>query len=479
MFKIFMFICFLFLNLEASRSIKLSVKTSDGELVPLYDNSYALVIGVSEYTNGWPNLEAIPDEISRIERVLKNKKFSVTKVLNPTSRELKNSIEGFFDKYGYDENNRLLVFFSGHGFSFPGNDKGYLVPADAVNPNVDKKNFMRKAYIMNDILALSRKIVAKHVLFLFDSCFSGTIFKTRALPSKPPFIQKSISLPVRQFITSGSAGEEVPAKSVFAPLFIEAIEGKADLNGDGYITGDELGMFLSNKIQYFSKQTPQYGKINEYDLSRGNFVFISDDYDSNNVNSQEYLHKISRANEKYNIKHFEINLEYSYNPTELGLYNNYLAIGSNNKYENLFNISKKTLDNRKLRNFRYKKTKNMWKSYSIRLKNEGKSHILEIREYGELYKHLVIGRKTNDKIVTYTFTDSGNIIIGTRRGTFLMYSVEAKLLYKLQLNESPIQSIATFHNYIVVSQLNKSINIWKNLEKESNIEHITIRSKGQ
>ena len=464
-------VCLLSLDLAASRSVKLSVKTTSGELIPLYENSYALVIGVSEYTNGWPNLDSIPDEMDKIEKVLKYKKFQVTKVINPTSKELKNSMESFFDKYGYDENNRLLVFFSGHGFSFPKQNKGYLVPADAANPNIDKKNFMRKAYIMNDILALSRKVISKHVLFLFDSCFSGTIFKTRALPKQPPLIKKSISLPVRQFITSGSAGEEVPAKSVFAPLFIEAIEGKADLNHDSYITGDELGMYLSDKIQYFSKQTPQYGKINEYELSRGNFIFLSDD---NNAYTQDSAIKMNKFEDKYDIESFTVNLAYNFNPSNIGIYNNYLAIGNDKGYKRLFNISKRGLDHKDANHFRYAKTKNMWRSYSIRPKNQDKSHILEIREYGELYKHLVIGKKSNDIIQTYTFTDKGNIIIGTKAGVLLIYSVEGKLINKVELEKSSIQAIATFRNYIAVSQSNHDINVWTNLEKETDIEHVKI-----
>jgi hypothetical protein len=46
----------------------------------------------------------------------------------------------------------------------------------------DERGFLRKAYAMIDLLALARKIEANHALFLFDSCFSGTIFETRALP---------------------------------------------------------------------------------------------------------------------------------------------------------------------------------------------------------------------------------------------------------------------------------------------------------
>ena len=84
-----------------------------------------------------------------------------------------------------------------------------------------------------------------------------------------------MSRPVRQFITAGSAGETVPAKSTFTPAFVEALQyGKGDLNQDGYISGTELGMYLQMEVPLYVEQTPQFGKITDYELSRGDFVFV-------------------------------------------------------------------------------------------------------------------------------------------------------------------------------------------------------------
>jgi len=162
-----------------------------------------------------------------------------------------------FQDYGFDKNNRLLFFYSGHGYTR--NNKGYIVPTDAPNPQLNEKSekgFLKKAVGMNQILTWARRMEAKHALFLFDSCFSMA------------------KLPVRQFITAGSADEEVPAKSVFTPAFIDALQYRlGDLYKDGYVTGEELGLYLKNKVHEHSEQTPQYGKIRDYDLSRGDFVF--------------------------------------------------------------------------------------------------------------------------------------------------------------------------------------------------------------
>ncbi len=258
---------------QKGKGIGVVIKTLSGKKIQLYKESHALVIGASNYT-GLPKLECVPNEIDQVEVALKKQGFQVKKVMNPKSYQLKKAFEDFINKYGYDEDNRLLFFFSGHGYSRKGGKRGYLVPVDAPNPEFDKKGFMRKALGMGQVLTWSRQLESKHALFLFDSCFSGTIFKAKAIPKHPPHISAVTSQPVRQFISAGSAGEEVPASSVFTPSFIRALKGEGDLNEDGYITGTEMGMYLHEKVLSYERgQTPQYGKIKDPDLDEGDFVF--------------------------------------------------------------------------------------------------------------------------------------------------------------------------------------------------------------
>ncbi|NQU41627.1 MAG: caspase family protein [Lentisphaerae bacterium] len=259
-----------------NRGLKVvGVRTSDGQDVSLYENSYALLVGVSDYQAGWPRLPSIPREIADVEAALKANGFSTTTILDPDYAQLEGGFREFIRAYGYDPGNRLLFYFAGHGWSRRGGEQGYLVPVNAPDPNKDERGFLRKALTMTQILAWCKEMEARHALFLFDSCFSGTIFTTRSLPDHPPHITPLIAKPVRQFITAGDAGEEVPAKSVFTPLFIRALQGEADLTGDGYVTGTELGLFLREKAMYYQTgQTPQYGKIRDPRLDRGDFVFL-------------------------------------------------------------------------------------------------------------------------------------------------------------------------------------------------------------
>jgi len=136
----------------------------------------------------------------------------------------------------------------------------------------DPSAFTNMAVSMKEIETYSLKILSKHMLVVFDSCFSGSLFSlSRAVPED---ISEKSALPVRQYITAGNENETVPDKSMFKRCLILGLKGDADLTRDGYITGSELGMYLSDKVVQFSKrsQHPQYGKINIPELSRGDFV---------------------------------------------------------------------------------------------------------------------------------------------------------------------------------------------------------------
>jgi hypothetical protein len=257
--------------------VPVSIKDTAGNQVGLYKGSYALIIGVSDYTEGWQDLESVPSEVNDLVSALEEQGFHVVKMLNPNSRQLKEVFEDFIAQYGFDPDNRLLFFFSGHGYTRQVGKitKGYLVPTDAPIPEHDPKGFKNKALSMKQIITWAEgEVESKHALFLFDSCFSGTILTSRGRPPIPRPIRDSTNRPVRQFMSAGTAGQLVPSQSVFVPYFIRALKGDGDLNRDGYVTGTELGLYLRDQIMGGdTHQTPQVGKSFNPNFNEGDFVF--------------------------------------------------------------------------------------------------------------------------------------------------------------------------------------------------------------
>lgn len=246
----------------------------------LYAGSFALVIGVSDYTNGWKPLNGVKKDVPLVVAALEKQNFKVETLINPKDQdELQNGIRAFIRKYGYKYENRLLIYFAGHGHTDKlrdGREVGYIVPADAPLPSVDRDGFDFAAVSMRTIENYADEIRAKHALFVFDSCFSGSLLKYRGEVSVPAFIEEKIANSTRQFITAGDANQTVPDESIFREFFVRGLAGEADQTGDGYILGSELANYLSEKVTNYSKrrQTPQYGVIFDTNLDRGDFVFV-------------------------------------------------------------------------------------------------------------------------------------------------------------------------------------------------------------
>jgi len=262
-------------SLAANRG--LTIKTATGPL-DFYNDYHAIVIGVSDY-DYWPKIPNAIEDAREVSHKLLSMGYNVKLITDPDSAELNQIFTRIAWDKGKEQNRALMIYFAGHGDTVglaDGSRLGYIIPKDCPLYNADPYAFDTKAISMKTLEMLALKIKSRHVLMMFDACFSGSIFGlTRAAPSE---ISNKSLLPVRQFITSGDASEQVPDQSVFKVCFLQALDGFADYNQDGYLTGSELGMYLqTNVIQYTQgQQHPQYGKINNPLLDKGDFVFEID-----------------------------------------------------------------------------------------------------------------------------------------------------------------------------------------------------------
>jgi uncharacterized caspase-like protein len=269
-------ILFLFLSsLSFSDTRGFSVTPPEGPSLYLYKDYHALVVGISDYDK-WPDLPNAANDAREVASGLKQLGFEVKLMLDPTSGELKNAFSDLVYQMGSETNRALLFYFAGHGETLEladGTALGYIVPKDCPLKKEDAIGFDSRAISMKDMEIIALKVRSKHFIMLFDSCFSGSLFNIVRAP--PVAISEKSALPVRQFITAGAAGEQVPDRSVFKVVFLQGISGDADLNNDGYVTGAELGMHLQEKVVNYTRggQHPQYGKINNPKLDRGDFIF--------------------------------------------------------------------------------------------------------------------------------------------------------------------------------------------------------------
>lgn len=269
---------FLALPLSSFSTMRgISVTAKKGQSLYLYKDYHALVVGISNYEK-WPDLPSAAGDAKEVASRLKEIGFEVRLALDPSAKELRKALSDVVYGAGREKNRALLFYFAGHGETLEladGTELGYIVPSDCPLKNIDPIGFDSRAISMKDMEVLALKVKSKHFIMVFDSCFSGSLFNV--VRGAPVDISEKSALPVRQFITAGGAGEQVPDQSVFKVVFLQGISGDADLNADGYVTGSELGMHLQEKVVNYTRggQHPQYGKINNPKLDRGDFIFVS------------------------------------------------------------------------------------------------------------------------------------------------------------------------------------------------------------
>jgi len=242
-----------------------------------YDASFALLIGNSQYQH-WPEIPGAASDVAEVAAVLRRLGFATTVVTNLTKQAFEDEFGRFVGEVGTQQNSRLLFYYAGHGYTETaesGNDFGYIVMVDAPSFAGNSVVFRKKSINMEELVRDSELIKARHVCFMFDSCFSGTIFDYRGT-ANPRGVTDSTALPIRQFITAGRKHETVPDVSQFKQAFINLLLGRAERQiKSGPLTAEEVASHLSASVQNATQRTqhPQYGRIRDEKLNQGDFVF--------------------------------------------------------------------------------------------------------------------------------------------------------------------------------------------------------------
>lgn len=318
-----------------------------------YRQSWAVVIGINTYPNFPPLDYAVNDAravAARFERLgfyvvtLENERATRQNILDLLKMELPAVVE---------PDDRIVIFYSGHGaagkIARTGGEVGFIIPHDGQSlvdgrrlsivggmvqiPDAEYAAFARKANFISteEIREAFDMLPAKHILTIFDGCYSGFIDPTSytrlrgstrinqtanvgtgrgfddivaEVPDVPPLsnatttqprersapaqptpladetlegIRKLTSLQTIQILTAGSSGEEVYERSghgVFTYHLLKALDGAAKLTETScVITASDLGAYLKQNVLKASKnmQNPLFNRIG----GEGEYVFIT------------------------------------------------------------------------------------------------------------------------------------------------------------------------------------------------------------
>jgi uncharacterized caspase-like protein len=125
--------------------------------------------------------------------------------------------------------------------------------------NADPRDLYASAMPMSEIARIFQRISSERLVFIGDTCYSGasggrTILAggTRAVVSGA--FWERLSQGKGGVILAASDANEVSFEKdelhhgVFSYYLLEGLRGKADLDGDGMITVDEIYRYVSDKV---------------------------------------------------------------------------------------------------------------------------------------------------------------------------------------------------------------------------------------
>lgn len=257
-------------NIRVEKKIEMEYETPDVSLANRIKNEavyYALVIAINEYKD--PKFTLLDNPIDDAQRLINvlvsNYTFSpenITLIENAEREDIIKALDNLIKKITPKDN--LLIFFAGHGYWIKESNVGFWLPSDASESSRDK-------WFSNSTLVdYIKEMKSKHILLIADACFSGSIFKSRAVNiDRKQTLQDLYDLPSRKAMTSGTL-TKVPDQSAFVRFLTEELS----VNKKAIFTSEQLFSNFRAAVINNSENRPLYGEIMNVGDKGGDFIFV-------------------------------------------------------------------------------------------------------------------------------------------------------------------------------------------------------------
>jgi len=235
-------------------------------------NNLLFVVGIDHYVSSpqFPRLNNAVSDATQLIKVLEDKyNFKEQKYLlneDATTQAITNALVEL--KHLQPQDN-LIFFFSGHGAEDSDTHKGQIVPVNAK----ERSDLISFSTIKNEYLDC---VKAKHILLIFDCCYSGNfIIQTRG-PLEASTI-KITDTPSRYFLGSGGNEKVSDGKmgesSPFTRYLLEFLKN----NIQKHFLTTELALYIRKYVGNNAKQQPVYEPIQIDGHCGGEYAFVLDD----------------------------------------------------------------------------------------------------------------------------------------------------------------------------------------------------------
>ena len=230
-----------------------------------FGNYHALVIGIDEYKH-LPKLETAVRDAKAVAQVLeKDYGFKVRLLVNPDRLGIIDAFDEYRESLGGKDN--LLIYYAGHGWLDEDADRGYWLPGDA-------QSNRRGRWVSNATITDTLKtLLAKHVMVVADSCYSGTLTRSANIGLRSGDQYKRMAKKwARVAMVSGGlepVSDKGGSHSPFAEAFLDVLRGN-----DSILDGTELFTKMRRPVMISANQTPEYSDVRNAGHDGGDFLFV-------------------------------------------------------------------------------------------------------------------------------------------------------------------------------------------------------------
>jgi len=240
--------------------------------------AYALIIANQSYRH-WQELDTPQRDGRDLKAVLERRfGFRATLLANATRREILEALNDM--RARLEANDRLLVFYAGHGDVDPVTRRGYWIPADG-----DRR--ARSSWVsVLDVTDQLNAVAARQVLVVADSCYSGTMARSAlasvdaelGAASRTQALNTLARLRARVAMTSGGDEPVVDGGAGRNSLFMRSlldVLSAIDRPTEAQRVFDELSARFGWRAQALRvRQRPDYAPIRFAGHEAGDFVFV-------------------------------------------------------------------------------------------------------------------------------------------------------------------------------------------------------------
>ena len=232
---------------------------------------WAVLIGIDEYAHA-PNLESAVRDVRAVRAVLETRygfhPSRIKQLLNAqaTRKNIENTLYALSREAGPEDS--VFIYYAGHGQYDQARDHGWWVPTDGEPRQAG-------TLITNaNILRYVKGMQARHVYLVADSCFSGSLFGTRALPPiTDRWYAELYKERSRWGLTSGAtepvADRGLGGHSPFAYFLLKLLRE----NEQPYLVPSTIHESLAPLVANNTNQVPRSEPLTQTGDEGGQFVF--------------------------------------------------------------------------------------------------------------------------------------------------------------------------------------------------------------